>query len=504
MDQNDIEKLKEKLAELYHLNSAIAILNWDQEVNMPIKGNELRAKTIANLAGILHDKFTSADFSKLIKLAKKEMDAGKLSDENVCIVREIWREFSREKKLPLEFVKELSETTSRSQMIWAKARKENNFKLFLPELKKIVALKRKEAELVGYAGSPYNALLDTYEPYMRVEEIEMIFDELKNFLIPFLAKIKKSKVKINEKVLEGSFPIEKQIEFNKFVAGKMGFDFEAGRLDVSTHPFSTNFHAEDVRMTTRYDKKDIFSSLSSTVHEAGHSLYEQGIKTENFGSPLGESVSHGIHESQSRMWENMVGKSNNFWKYFYPKLTKKFPEHFKKIKFEEFYKAINAVKPSLIRVEADEVTYSLHIILRFEIEKALIEGGIKVEDLPKIWNGKMKEYFRIVVPSDALGVLQDVHWSGGMIGYFPTYTLGNLYSAQFYATAKRDVLNLEREIAVGHLEHLREWLRRNIHIHGKLYSASELAKNVTGENLNGQYFIDYLNKKYSEIYKLDT
>ncbi|MFZ2188594.1 MAG: carboxypeptidase M32 [Candidatus Moraniibacteriota bacterium] len=504
MDQNNIEKFKEKLAELYHLNSAVAVLNWDQDVNMPIKGNELRAKTIANLVGILHDKFISPDFSKLVKAVKKEMDAGELSDDNACVAREIWREFSRENKLPLEFVKELSQTTSRSQMIWAKARKENKFKLFLPELKKIIALKRKEAEFVGYTGSPYNALLDTYEPYMRVEEIEMIFGELRNFLIPFLAKIKRAKVKINEKILRGNFPIEKQIEFNKFVAGKMGFDFEAGRLDVSTHPFSTNFHAEDVRMTTRYDKEDILSSLSSTIHESGHSLYEQGLKTENFGSPLGESISHGIHESQSRMWENMVGKSENFWKYFYPKLTKSFPEHFKKIKFEDFYKAINAVRPSLIRVDADEVTYNLHIILRFEIEKDLIEGSIEVEDLPKIWNDKMKEYFGIIVPSDALGVLQDVHWSGGNIGYFPTYTLGNLYSAQFYAAAKRDVLNLEREIAAGHLEHLREWLRKNIHIHGKLYSASELVKNVTGENLNGQYFIDYLNKKYSEIYKLDT
>ncbi|MFA5961113.1 MAG: carboxypeptidase M32 [Parcubacteria group bacterium] len=504
MNQNDIEKFREKLAELYHLNSAITVLNWDQEVNMPTKGNELRAKTIANLSGILHDKFTSSDFSKLIKSAKKEMDAGKLNDENACIVREVWREFSREKKLPLAFVKELSETTSRSQMIWAKARKENNFKLFLPELKKIVALKRKEAELVGYAGSPYNALLDTYEPYMRVEEIEMIFDELKNFLIPFLAKIKKSKVKIDRKVLKGKFEIGKQIEFNKLIAGKMGFDFEAGRLDVSTHPFSTNFHAEDVRMTTRYDEKDIFSSLNSTIHESGHSLYEQGIKVENFGSPLGESISHGVHESQSRMWENLVGRGKNFWKYFYPKLIREFPGHFKKIKFEDFYRAINAVKPSLIRVDADEVTYNLHIILRFEIEKDLIEGSIEVEDLPKIWNDKMKEYFGVIVPNDALGVLQDVHWSGGNIGYFPTYTLGNLYSTQFYATAKKDILNLEKEIALGHLEHLREWLRKNIHIHGKLYSASELVKNITSEGLNGQYFIDYIKNKYSEIYKLNT
>ena len=497
-----MEKFKKELLEISYLGSAVAVLHWDQEVNMPPKGNELRAKIIANLVGELHNKFTSNSFEKSLLILKKKFDAGKLNDEDSCIIREVWREFSREKKLPLKFVKDLAETTSRAQMIWAEAREKNDFNIFLPELKKIVELKRKEAKLVGYKNSPYNALLDTYEPYMNVEEIEMIFSELKDFLIPFLQKIKKSKVKINGNILKGNFPIEKQIKFNEFIAGKLGFDFEAGRLDKSTHPFTIGMHPEDVRITTRYNKKDLLHSVASTIHESGHALYDQGLPIEGFGTPLVDSISLGIHESQSRMWENILGKSEIFWQYFYPKLQKEFPDHFGKIKFEDFYQAINIVKPSLIRTEADEVTYNLHIILRFEIEKDLIEGSIAVEDLPKIWNDKFKEYFGISVPSDSMGVLQDVHWSGGMIGYFPTYTLGNLYSAQFFEVAKRDILNLEKEVKKGQFGHLLEWLRKNIHIHGKLFSAEELVEKVTGEKLSSKHFIDYLEKKYSEIYKL--
>lgn len=502
MKQSLMEKFRQELMDIHYLSSAISVLYWDQEVSMPKKGNELRAKIIGSLAGDLHNKFTAVNFSKMLAELKKKLDAGKLNDEESCIIREVWREFSREKKLPLGFVKELAETTSKSQMIWAQAREKNDFNLFLPELKKIVELKRRETKLVGYKGSPYNALLDIFEPYANVEEIGMVFLELKSFLIPFLAKIKKSKVKINRNILEGDFPIEKQVAFNKFVASKLGFDFEAGKLEVSTHPFSTAFHPQDVRMTTRYSKKDIFYSINSTIHETGHSLYEQGIPMENFGSPLGESISHGIHESQSRLWENMLGKSEIFWQYFYPQLQKEFPQHFRKMKLNDFFKAINNVSPSLVRTMADEVTYNLHIIMRFEIEKDLVEGSIAVEDLPQIWNDKVKEYFGIKVPNDKLGVLQDVHWACGLIGYFPSYTLGNLYAAQFYASAKRDILNLEKEVKKGQFGHILEWLRKNIHIHGKLFSADALVEKVTGEKLTSQYFIDYIKGKYSEIYNI--
>lgn len=502
MDQNTIEKLKEELLELYHLNSAVAVLHWDQEVYMPKKGSVRRAKTIAEMSGLIHNKFTAPFFGRLIRAAKKEADQGKINSEDACIVREVWREYSRAKKLPVEFVKELAELESKSQTVWAEARKKNDFKMFLPYLKKMVEMKRKEAELVGYKGSPYNALLDVFEPYATAEDISIIFEELKNFLVPFLAKIEKSKNKPDTKILKGKFSIEKQSALNEVIAKRIGFDFEAGRLDVSAHPFTINFHPEDVRITTRYDEKNFFTSVSSTVHEAGHALYEQGLSAEKFGTPLGESISLGIHESQSRMWENIVGKGLSFWKYFYPELKKTFPDNFSKIKVKDFYRAINIAKPSLIRVDADEVTYNLHVIMRFEIEKDLIEGSIEAKDLPKIWNAKFKEYFGLKVPSDAMGVMQDVHWSGGMIGYFPTYTLGNLYSAQFYATAKKEILNLEKEIQLGHFEHLLNWLRKNIHAHGKMFSAEDLVEKVTGEKLTSQYFIDYIKDKYSKIYEI--
>ena len=502
MNQNTISKFKEDLLEIYHLSSAVAVLRWDQEVYMPKKGVDIRAKTIAEMSGLIHNKFISASFGKLLRAVKKEADAGKLDDKDGCVVREVWRDYSRAKKLPVEFVKELAELESKSQTTWAEARNKNDFKMFLPYLKKMVAMKRREAELVGYKNSPYDALLDVFEPSVTSEEISIIFQELKDFLVPFIARIRKSKVKINKNILKGKFTIEKQAELNEVIAKKIGFDFEAGRLDISTHPFTTTFHQEDVRITTRYDEKNIFSSISSTVHESGHALYEQGLPIDQFGTPLGDPVSFGIHESQSRTWENIVGKSFDFWRYFYPVVQKKFPEHFSKIKLEEFYKAINVAEPSFIRVDADEVTYNLHIIMRFEIEKELIEGSIRVEDLPKIWNNKFREYFGLKVPDDTLGVLQDVHWSGGMIGYFPTYALGNLYSAQFYATARKEILNLEKEIQKGHFEHLLNWLRKNIHAHGKMFSAEELVEKVTGEKLTSQYFIQYLKDKYSKIYEI--
>lgn len=501
MNSDSIGKFKEELAEIYHLQSALAVLRWDEDVYMPPKGSDIRGKTIASLAGMLHDRFVSPQFSRLVRSAKKELDAGRLDEDNACIVREVWREFSREKKLPTEFVKELAETTSKSVAAWKVAREKKDFKRFAPVLRKVVELERRQAEYLGYKSSPYEALLDIYEPGASLEDLEMTFFELRDFLVPFLGRIMGSKVRIKG-LPKKDYPLAAQEEFNRFVAARMGFDFEAGRLDVSVHPFTTNFHSYDVRITTRYDRRDPLSSINSTIHEAGHALYEQGIPNGNFGSPLGEAVSLGIHESQSRLWENIVGRSLDFWKYFYPRLRKRFPGNLDGFSLEDFHRHVNAVKPSLIRTEADEVTYSLHIILRFEIEKGLIEGSLAVEDLPKIWRAKMKEYFGIAVPNDALGVLQDVHWPSGLFGYFPTYALGNLYGAQFYAAAKRDILGLEKEMRSGNLSHLREWLRKNVHAHGKRFLADELIRRTSGEPLNARYFMDYLKEKYSRIYGL--
>jgi carboxypeptidase Taq len=495
-------EFKEKLAELAHLNSAFAVLYWDSEVYMPEGGSKTRAQTVSQLAGLIHEKFLAPEFKKILAQLKSQLDENKLEPSEAAIVREVWREFKMEEKLPLEFVKELARITSEAHHIWAEARKKSDFKKFEPQLAKIVELKRKQANFLGFKNSPYDALLDIFEPYSDVEEISLVLNDLKKFSVPFVEKIKKSKIKPEPDILKGDFELKKQGEFNKKVAGLIGFDFKAGRIDPSTHPFTINFHPKDVRFTTRYKKDDLFYSLFSTIHETGHALYEQGILAENFGTPLAESVSLGIHESQSRVWENIVCRGRHFWKYFYPVLKKEFPEPFSKINAEEFYKAINVIRPSLIRTEADEVTYNLHIILRFEIEKELIEGSIEVADLPKIWNAKIKEYFGIDVPDDTQGVLQDVHWSSGLFGYFPTYTLGNLYSAQFYNAAKRDIANLEEQISSGKFGIFKEWLRKNIHIHGKLYKAPDLARNITGEELNSKHFIDYINRKYSEIYQL--
>ena len=498
--KKEIEKLKKRLNEISYIGSLLALAAWDQEVHMPAKGTDARATAISYLSATIHNKFISINRDGLLTKLVKAVNAGKIKGENAVIVSETWRTWSREKKLPEKFVKELSETCSKAQSVWAKARKDDDFGLFLPWLKKIVELKREEAKYVGYTESPYDALLDAFEPGMTAREVSEIFEGFKVFLIPFLKKIRESKVKINAKKAKGCFPIDTQKTFNEYIAKSIGFDFEAGDMSVSTHPFASGFHPYDVRLTTRYKEEDMLCALGSTIHETGHGLYEQGLPAEHFGTPLGESVSLGIHESQSRMWENIIGKSMPFWKHFYQKLQKQFPKPFKKMPLGEFYRIINRVSPSLIRTESDEVTYNLHVILRFEIEKAMIEGKIKLENLPKIWNAKMKEYLGVDVPNDTLGVLQDVHWSTGGIGYFPTYSLGNLYSAQFYSAMKRDIPNIDQKISKGKFKEILLWLRKNIHSHGKTYRANDLVKKVTGENLNCKYWNDYMEKKYGEIY----
>ena len=493
------------LLELYQLKSVLALLDWDTQVNMPEKGAQRRGETVAYLAGLLHNKFVSREFEKLIKSVRKLDQEGKLAEKQSAIVREVYREFVREKKLPENFVRELAQVTSEAHQVWVRARRENKFRFFLPYLERIIDLKRREAEYVGYKQSPYDALLDTYEPGAKAVEIDRIFTDIKEFLVPFLKKIQSDQIGLKKskiRTLRGNFSTDKQQELGKMVAEALGFDFTAGRIDLAVHPFATNFHPGDVRITTRFDTRDLFYSLMSTIHEVGHALYEQGLPVENFGTPLAESISLGIHESQSRVWENQVGRSLPFWKYFYPTLRRKFPQPFGKIKLEDFHRVLNSVNPSLIRTEADEVTYNLHIILRFELEKALIEGEITPAELPKLWKKKMKDYLGIVPKTDREGVLQDIHWSAGLFGYFPTYTLGNLYSAQFYAAAKLSNPGLESQFSRGKFAKFSAWLKTNIHIHGKFYSADQLCKKITGKPLNAKYFKDYLASKYSQIYQL--
>lgn len=500
MAKQVLNQLKQKLTELSYLNSANALLQWDQEVHMPDQAVEARSKTSSNLSKLIHEKLLSDEFEQLIEPAKEMLDQAQLEDEDAAIVREAYREYEREKKLPAEFVEELSETTSKAQKAWKQAKQDQDFEKFQPHLEKIVELKRKEADLVGYEGSPYNALLDIYEPYLTIEKLEPVLAQLKDFLIPFLERIQSSETTIDDSLVNQKFPIDAQKEFSTEIIEALGFDLEQGVLGESVHPFTLSLHPTDVRFTSKFDEDNLLMSIGSSIHEAGHALYEQGLPAENFGTPLGEAVSLGIHESQSRIWELMVGQSKEFWQHFYPKLKNKFPDKLDGTDYSDFYPIVNKVEPGLIRVTADEVTYNLHIILRYELERGLIEGDIEVEQLPSLWDKKMEEYLGVEVPNVAEGVLQDVHWSFGNIGYFPTYTLGTLYAAQFFSQAEAEIDDLEGKIAQGKFDQFRSWLRENIHIHGKYYKPNQLAQEVTGEELNPDYFIDYLENKYSDLY----
>lgn len=514
-----ITELKKRLADISHITTAIGVLHWDQETYIPPKAVDIRAENISYLSGLAHKMFINIDADKLLTNLKEALDKKTITGKDAVIVHHTWRSYEREKKLPEVFVKELSLTTSKAQNVWAEARAKNNFDLFMPWLSKIVSLKRTEAKYIGYdkkRGSPYDVLLDTYEPGVYTEEASLILNDLKDFLIPFLKKIEDSK-KENSGQSAGSkdvllqtrdIPIAKQFEFNTLLSKSLGFDIEAGKIAESTHPFTTGIHPQDVRFTTRYRESDLFYAIGSTIHEAGHALYEQGLPAEYFGTPLAEAISLGIHESQSRMWENTIGKSKEFCGWISKLIQKEFKDDFSfidgksSITAQNVFTRINAVQSSFIRTEADEVTYNLHIIIRFEIERELIEGTIEVKDVPKVWKSKVKEYLGLDVQTHAQGCLQDVHWSCGLFGYFPTYSFGNLYAAQFWNALIKDIPDAHKQIAKGDFNEILAWLRKHIHAHGKTYSAPQIVKKVTGESLNSRYFIEYLEKKYKNVYEI--
>lgn len=504
-----LQPLIAHLREIQRINSAAAVLSWDQETYMPAGGGEARAEQIATLQGLAHQKLVSPEVEKLLTpcvdpATGHAMDhPGDAWDESArSLLREAWRDFSRAKKLPSEFVVRLSRACSLAQQVWAEARENNSFTAFLPHLKEVLSLKQEEAQYLGYRESPYDALLDVYEPGATAAQLRPLFAQLKAGLVPLLHRVLQSGVRIDDNVLFHSYDTARQLEFGRLVLIAMGYDFERGRMDLSTHPFTTSFHPTDVRVTTRVYEHELPACLFSCIHEGGHGLYDQGLDSQYYGTPLGESVSLGIHESQSRLWENCVGRSRAFWRFFYPILQQTFPHQLRGTEPDAFYAAINCVKPSLIRVEADELTYNLHIMLRFEIEQDLVEGRAKPEDLPGIWNAKMREYLGIAPDRDAEGVLQDVHWSIGSFGYFPTYTLGNLYAVQFYEQAKLEIPHLEDEIAAGQLMVLRRWLEQKIHRWGRMFTPDHLARRVTGRSLDPGPFLAYLEKKYGDLYQL--
>lgn len=501
----DLEKLYELDKQIQVLKHANAVLGWDREVLMPEKGISERGEQLAVLEGIIHEKTCSAEAGELLEKLGAPDGSYKadsaLTEADKAFIRNFHRNYSRNIKIPEQMVREFARETAIAQQVWAKARLESDFAKFSPHLAKLVDLSREKAELLGYKEHPYDPLLDEFEPWTSTAEIDAVFSDLQRSLVPFVAEIS-SKDQVDDSFLMRKYDVNRQEEFSRFILTKMGFSTDRGRLDVSTHPFTTTLGPDDIRITTRYNENFFKTSIFGTIHECGHALYELGMGPAFAGSNLADCPSLGIHESQSRTWENMIGRSREFWNHFFPILQSHFPQALSDVDSEKFYRGVNKVEPSFIRVEADEVTYSLHIILRFNIEKELIKGNIRVGDLPEIWNTGMKDLLGITPRNDAEGVLQDIHWSFAGFGYFPTYALGNLYGAQFFDKMCKDLPDLNEEIASGDLMPAKMWLGENIHRTGSLYSAEDLCQKVSGEKLDSSFFMNYIKRKYTEIYNI--
>jgi carboxypeptidase Taq len=495
------DELVKRCQEIGLLASTSSVLYWDQYTYMPPAGTPHRAEQMGLISRMVHEMFTDPKVNELLS-AIEGSDLVKDQDSpEAANIRELRYQYDKRTKLPKELVEEITKTTSLAQQDWAQARKDSDFKRFLPWLKKILDLMKQKADAYGYEGEPYNALLDDYEPGATVDLVADVFKNLRNELVTLLNKIKNAPKKPDVSIVEREYDIGLQKVFGEMVAAAIGYDFKAGRLDVTVHPFCIGIGPGDTRILTRYNPKRLNDALFGTMHEAGHGLYEMGLpKDKYFGLPMGDAVSLGIHESQSRMWENEVGRSKAFWKYFLPQAQRIFRKSLDGVALNDFYAAVNDVRPSYIRVEADEATYNLHILLRFEVERAMLTGDLKPADVPGEWNSRFKKYFGIEVDTDSNGCLQDVHWSAGLVGYFPTYTLGNLYSAQFFAKAKADMPDLEHRFEQGDFATFLGWLRKNIHQHGQRYRANKLCERVTGKPLSHRPLIDYMNAKYGEIY----
>ncbi len=497
--QKTLDHVINELEKISNYNYASSIIYWDLETEAPKEGIEKASQVLGFYSGESYRILTDLEFNKNIDLLLENIDL--LDPINKKIIIETKKDIENIKKIPLNEYKEYNELLSKAQSIWAEAREKNNFSLFLPYLKKIITYKQKYVNYKGYNEHPYDALLDDYEPGITVKQLDIFFDNLKNRLVPLILKINKKKNFISNDILKLDYPIEKQKEFSIFIAKYLGFDFKRGLLRESTHPFSMSLNKYDVRMTTRYFLNDLQSSLFGTIHESGHSIYEQNIGEDICNTRLGGGNSMGIHESQSRLYENLIARSMEFWIPIYPKLQETFPENLKDIPLDLFYKAINKSQSDLIRVEADELTYSLHIILRYEIEKELIEGKIIPEDLPKIWNERMEKYLGTVPDSDSNGVLQDVHWAAGLFGYFPSYALGSANASQIMNSMKNK-LNVDDILKEGKLEKIKEYLKENIHKFGKLKDPNEIMEIATKEIPNSKYYVDYLIEKYSKLYEI--
>jgi carboxypeptidase Taq len=496
--------LKARLAEVHNLRMAEALLDWDQQTYMPACGVRARAEQKTTLTRLAHSTFVDEATGKLLEQAEAEVAGQGEESDDVCYVKAARRDYDKATRVPVELVSELTHTTAHAQEEWERARAGNNYAAFAPWLEKIVDLSRRKAEALGYQDCRYDALLDQYEPGMTCRELDRIFAELKEGIIPLAKAISEKVGSVDASVLHCEYDEELQRTFAESVLRECGFDFDRGRQDRSVHPFCTHFSQGDVRITTRYHRNWLPMALFGSLHEMGHAMYEQGISPDLEGNILSSGASLGVHESQSRLWENLVARSRPFWTYYFPRLQDMFPEHLEDVEVEDFYRAINRVAPSYIRVEADEVTYNLHIILRYELENELLEGRLSVADAPEAWNTRMEQYLGLTPPTDRHGILQDVHWSIGIMGYFPTYSLGNILSVQLFDKAVEDVPSIPTDIGNGEFAPLLGWLRENIHQHGRKYLPADLVRRATDSPLTTRPYLDYLRRKFGEIYGLEV
>lgn len=497
--QNEYKQLKSIMGEVSDLNSVLLLLSWDHQVNMPPGGAKMRGVQMSTIGKLAHIKVTAPEVGELLEKLKSHAKNLDPDSDEARTIKETSRTYDRLTKVPAEFVAEMTELRSTAMHAWQEARQESDFSKFEPYLEKIISLSRQYSDFFAPYDHPYDPLIDRFEPGMKTAALKSIFDELRPKQVALLKKIV-AKPQVDDSFLHQEFDEDKQWEFGIEAVTEIGFDWHHGRQDKSTHPFTSNTSMFDVRITTRFDPGFFNTSFFATLHECGHGLYELGINPDYARTTLGVATSLGMHESQSRMWENLVGRSHDYWIYKYPKLQKMMPEQFADTDLEDFYRGINKAEPSLVRVEADEATYNLHIMLRFELELALIEGELDVNDLPDAWNSRMQEYLGITPSNDAEGVLQDIHWSDDSVGYFPTYTLGNIISVQLWEKIKADIPDLHKQIRRGEFNELLAWNREKIHHPGNKYEPQELVERVTGSKIDPQPYIGYLETKFGEIY----
>jgi carboxypeptidase Taq len=498
--EKKLEQFKTILADISDLNYTAALLDWDQQTYMPPGGAEARGNQMALLRYLVHEHATSPEMGKLLDDLKPYAASLDPDSDNARLVKVTTRRYEKAVRVPTKHVVEFSQATTLGQQAWVEARAKSDFFIFRPHLEKIVALCQEYASFFPNFEQPYDALLDDFEPNMKTADVKAIFDGLRPRQVDLIKAIA-GKPQVDDSFLHQSFDEKKQWDFGVEVITRFGYDWNCGRQDKAPHPFTTEFGIKDVRITTRAAPDFLNSMLFGTMHECGHALYGQGAAPELERTGLEGGASLAVHESQSRMWENLVGRSFPFWKHFYPRLQEIFPQ-LAGVPLEKFYKGINKVQPSFIRVEADEATYNLHIMLRLEMEIAMLDGKVAVKDIPDLWNAKMQEYLGVTPPNDAKGVLQDIHWSGGLIGYFSTYALGNLVSVQLWEKINQDIPDLVEQIRQGKFEALLGWLREKIHRHGAKFEPQELVQNITGSKIDPAPYVRYLTKKYSEIYHL--